>query len=408
MSWITKIENGLTIQTGDGRSYKPFYIDASSAKNIEYNNTLFDFVNLPGTLADRRLPKGAKYTLEFGFQGLDHLDVAKDFVDSAANTKYWTLTHPYYGIIYVQPFSLNQDNSSMNVSKFTIPIIETIIETVANTKVDPIDSISIKKITIDEISAEAVNLELSDADKISLKNTNTKNFSLTVPIVKLPEEFQEIMNTFSIANAAVDSITANATIAMAAATSLITAPAKFIANVETRLSDFSSQFESLQRTIIGAVSPSTKQMYQHLGSSIISSMCLAASLPVTGDYANAKKVGGVVKRINETYNAFLVSLDSLQSPNGGHPLSFLPNYQVVIALNDIINTTISYLYNEAIGSRKERSIICENDTSIILLAHRLYSLDPDDKNIKELIENNDLSLEEYILIKKGRKIVYYI
>lgn len=408
MSWITKIQNGLAILTGDGQVHSPFYIDATSSKSIEYNNTVFEFVNLPGSLADRRLPKGARYTLEFGFQGLDHLDQAQRFVDSAANTKYWTLSHPYYGVMYVQPFSLNQDNSDLNVSKFTVPVIETIIDDVAKTKVDPVDDIAIKKATLDDLSAELVTSKLTEADKISVKSTNTFNFKASVPIVKLPKEFQQIMNSFSVANAAVDAITANATIAMAAATSLITAPAKFSANVQTRLSDFKSQFTALQRTIIGATSPSTKQVYQHLGYSIISSMCLAASLPGTGDYTNAKRVNNVVDTINSTYTAFLNDLDTLQSANGGNPLSYLPNYQVIIGLNDIINTTISYLYNEAIGSRKERSVICENDTSIILLAHRFYGLDPDDKNIKELIENNSLSIEEYILIPKGRKIIYYI
>lgn len=408
MSWLTKIENGLTITTGDGKKYKPFFVDASASKAIEYNNTLFDFVNLPGTLSDRRLPKGSRYTLEFGFQGLDHLDTALSFVESAANVKYWTLSHPYYGTLYVQPFSLNQDNSAMNVSRFTVPIIETIIDNVPNTKVDPVDEIAVKKTLIDQTSAESVTEELSEADKISVKSTNTKNYNYTVPIIKLPDEFQEATNAFSAANAAVDSITANATIAMAAATSLITAPAKFSANVQTRLSNFKSQFTALQRTSIGAVSPSTKQLYQHLGCSIISSMCLTASLPGDGDYSNAKNVNEVVKTINDTYNSFLSTLDSLQSATGGNPLSFMPSYLIANALNDIINTTISYLYNEAIGSRKERSIICEYDTSIIILAHRFYGLDSDDKNIKELIDNNDLHIEEYVLIPKGRKIVYYI
>lgn len=414
MSWITKIQNGLTILTGDGEVHTPFYIDATASKSIEYNNTLFEFVNLPGTLADRRLPKGARYTLEFGFQGvetanqLDHLDAAERFVKSAANTKYWVLSHPYYGVMYVQPFSLNQDNSDLNVSKFTVPIIETIIDDVAKTNTDPVDAIAIKKLTLGELSAELVTAPLTEADKISVKNTNNFNFNVSVPIVKLPKEFQDLMNGVSAANATVDAVTANATIAMTAATTLITTPCKFAANVKDRLSSFKSQFTTLQKTIIGVTGVGTKQVYQHLGASVLSSMCLTASLPGTGDYTNAKRVSEVVKTLNDTYTAYLNDLDTLQSANGGSPISYLPNYQVVVALNDIINTTISYLYNEAIGSRKERSMICENDTSIILLAHRFYGLDPDDKNVKELIENNSLSIEEYILIKKGRKIVYYI
>lgn len=408
MSWITRVKNGLTIRTGDGKPYKPFYINTSSSKNIDYNNTLFEFVNLPGTLVDRRLPKGAKYTLEFGFQGDYHLDKALEFVESAANTRYWVLDHPEYGQIFVQPISLNQDNSALNVSKFIVPVIETILDDVPKTKIDAVDDIAVKKLTIDAMSAEIVTKPLTEADKLSVKDTNTKNFNFSVPIVKLPEEFQQLMNAVSAANGAVDAVTANATIAMAAATSLITAPAKFAANVTTRLTDSKNQFTALKGKVVGLTSKSSKQVYQHMATSILSTMCLASSLPSQGDYTNAKRVGEVVKTLSETYTSFLEDLDGLQSINGGSPDSFLPNPDVVVALGDIINTTISYLYNEAIGSRKERSIIVENDTSIILLAHRFYGLDPDDKNIKELIENNDLSMEEYILIKKGRKIIYYI
>ena len=66
MSWKDKIENGVfKITTGDGKVYKPLWKPGESSK--EYNTTAHNFINLEGTLVDRKKPQSSKYPLTLWF-----------------------------------------------------------------------------------------------------------------------------------------------------------------------------------------------------------------------------------------------------------------------------------------------------------------------------------------------------
>lgn len=405
MSWLEKIKDSLTITTGDGEIYSPTWVNASRSK--EFNISEFEFVELAGTLADRRKPKGVKYTLEIYFQGETHLEQADKFFKSADNQKYWILKHPFYGSLNVQPFSLNQDNTGYNVSKFTIPVIETITDDNPKTSVNALDSIVNTKLALDEMT-ENVILELTQSDIAVIEEVTANAFNFTVPIIKLPEEFQKLMNLYSAANAAIDTATSSAMAVMRAVNTLITAPFKFAANVKNRVNALKNQFNSLRNTISNITGLSGKQTYQSLAANIISTVCLTVTEPLDGDFNSNKKVAEILQIVNEMYDSYLQDIDLLQSPNGNSPESFVPDFNTLSTLNDLINQTTSYLFIAVISARKERSIICEDDTNIVTLTHRFYGLDMYDKNIDELIENNDLSIDELIIIPKGRKIIYYI
>jgi len=73
----------------------------------------------------------------------------------------------------------------------------------------------------------------------------------------------------------------------------------------------------------------------------------------------------------------------------------------------LVNYTISNLFNIAINAKQERSIIVEDDTNLVALAHRFYGLAPDDSTIEDLMLGNKIGLSELLIIKKGRKISYY-
>lgn len=402
MSWITQISDKLIIRTGDGVDYEPLWVNASVSK--EYNVSEFEFVNLAGTLVDRRLPKGNRYNLEIVFQGNDHLDVAAKFSKSADNPKFWSVRHPFYGLIYVQPLSINQNNSELNTSKFTIPVVETITEDLPKTHISDFDSINAVKSNLDLLAEGLVTLHF----KTSLIAQNKKRFDLSVPIIKIPKEFESYLNVFNQANSLIDSATASPLLAMRALVALITAPSKFVTSVSGRISTLKNQFGILSDTVSGITQLQNKQLYQLQAGTIISSMCNVVTSPITNDFSNNKKVSAVSSSINSTYTKFLSNLDLLQSINGGSVGSFIPDFNFLFQLNDLINSTNAYLLQAVIGARREHSIICEEDTNIIILTHRFYSLDENDNNINELIENNNLSLDELVLIKKGRKIIYYV
>lgn len=70
MDWEQRIQTNFSIQTGDGKIWFP--LQKGGDKEREYNTSSFEFINVYGTLVDRKKPQGAKYNLIFYFEGADY------------------------------------------------------------------------------------------------------------------------------------------------------------------------------------------------------------------------------------------------------------------------------------------------------------------------------------------------
>lgn len=406
MSWIDKLTNDLIITTGDSQRYKPLWMRPT--KSTEFNYAEFKFPNLSGSLVVRGTPIGRRFPLEIFFVGENHLDEASKFETSANDKRAWRLEHPYYGLIFVQPTSISFDNTGENVSKVSIQVIETITEDYPKGKSDPLQSILLQKIELDGLAERDITATIQTTDVNKMTNVNKKAFSFSVPIIELPEELTEYTDLFNKVNSVVTTAIASPVSAMRGIIALLNYPANLQSNVQDRINTLSSTFTELRKTLTGMTGVASKQIYQTQGTSIISSMCIAAVTPLDKDYTNSKKVMNISDTIIEQYNNFMADLDLLQSTNGGNTTSFIPSPDTIIALNDLVNFTISNLYSIALSSRTERSIITEKDTNIILLTHRFYGLDPNDDNINELFYNNNWGLNHILQIKKNTKVVYFI
>lgn len=406
MSWIEKIQDELIITTGDGKEYKPNWINATKTK--DYNIAEFNFPNLAGTLVSRGTAMGRKFALELFFQGENHLETSDAFERSADDRRAWTLSHPFYGNIIVQPTSLSFDNTGYNITKITGTVIETITEDNPRTTVPPKEQI----IRMQEMMSEDLELATTatpsagDVDR-SLATTE-ESFSQGVKIITLPEEFEEYNNAYNDALAAVNTAIASPVLAMRALNTMLTQPAKFTLSVKTRIDCLINTFNTLRGTIDGIISVAGKQFYQNQCSSVLGGMCLSVATPLDADFKNSVQAIDLIDKLLENYDLLIDDLDSLQTANGGNTTSFIPDPTILGDLSNMMSYTISNLYNIALNSRQERSIITEYDSNIILLTHRLYSLDPSDSNIDELIENNGWGLNHILGIKKGTKVIYYI
>lgn len=406
MSWIEDIQNDLIITTGDGKKYKPSWINAK--KGQDYNVAEFEFPNVEGTLVSRKKPLGRKFPIEFYFQGDDHLNQQKAFERSANVEKTWTLEHPLYGILIVHPISLEYDNSDLNVTKITGVLIETIIQDNPITKIQAKDAIGLLKINLDKTMEESIPPTVYNKDFTFVRAANKKNYNLSVPIIKQPTQFEQYVYAFNQANSFVNTATASPLLAVRYTIKLISMPANFAVNTKQRIDLFNAQFVSLRQSVRGLLTPSSKSIYQAMGGSILSSMCLAASTPQEFDYLYANTTLDIMDTITNSYKNFISDLDLIQSTNGGSPSSYIASADCLIALNILIVTTITNLFSIALGAKQERIHYTESDTNIILLTHRFYSLDPNDNNINEMITNNNFGLNEILQIKKGTKVVYYI
>jgi hypothetical protein len=406
MSWQDRIEKKLSITTGDGKVWEVLWKNAQKA--VEWNGTEFQFIGVEGTLARKKKLLGRKFPLEFYFQGADHLEEAKLFEISANDPRAWIVEHPYYDTIIAQVFSLNIDDSGLNVSKITCTAIETMTEDGTRLQDNPVDTIELQKITLDEACEAELTTEPTIQDVNTLQSNVESNYDEGVKIVSIPEEAEEYFNAFNEASSLINTVTASPLLAMRAMVSLLSLPAQFTADVKARIDTLRNQWDILRRTLNGLTRRPSKQLYEIQGTTILSAMCRAATTPLSGNYTNSTSALNIAEIIQEVYEEFLEDLDEIQSSNASDPLNFIPGFDVMSQLSDIVNLSISALLQIALNGKVERSVILKEDSNVVLLTHRFYGLDLEDANITELIENNNFNYQQIALgIKKGTRVVYY-
>ena len=412
MSWVENINEKMIIVTGDGKAYFPLWLNASKAR--EYNVSEFDFPNIPGTLVDRRQPRGMKYNLEIYFQGADFLTDLEEFQTSADDPRAWTISHPLYGDFTCQPISLQIDLSKYNTAQVTGTIMETITEDNPKSTVVAKDKIAEDKTILDLSSADSFELTFmsSPESKISsmayLTEMMAKNYQTAKSISPPDEQSEEYFNLYNKANAAIAQLTDYPLDAIQAVQRFINAPSLFEASARSRVDMLAVQLGDLNDSISTITGINKKKSFEAQGSAILSSMLVAASNPQTGNITNRAQVLYLIDLIYYWYNLYITLLDSLQSTNGGTTTSYIPDHDTINNLGDLVDFTISNLIIMSLGAKQERVLYLEEDSNIILLAHRFYGLKEDDSTIEDFMENNSIGLNEMLIIKKGRKILYYI
>lgn len=411
MSWLDNIKNNLIIKTGNGSQYKPNWLNAT--KSVEYNISEFEFIDVDGTYVNRSRIKGRRFNIEIYFQGEDHLFNSRDFEISAEDPRPWTIIHPFYGALLVQPLSLGFDNTDYNVTKITGVVVETIGQVNPQVTVDPTDKIVSDKADLDSVVADSfvTNIPKPDTEVINDLKTNTKKLYLTgISTLNNDLDAQNYFNLFNQANAAITLATSFPLEAINDVIAVINEPALFADTVKNRITTLVNQFNQLVTTIENLTSsPSNKEskiVYENNGNTLVSAMAVASVTNAT--YANRDEVFNSVNSLLNTYNLHLANLDGLQNDNGGNPDSYIPDADSLMGLSDLINFTISNLFAIAINSKQERFIYLENESNWILLAHRFYGLEVDDSTLNDFMQINGAGLNEMLQVRKGRKIVWFV
>ncbi len=413
--WTKQILNPFAITTGDGKRYVVKSMMSSFTLVTEYQTSEFTFIGVSGSLVKRNLPIGKKYNLEIFFDGANHVEDAAAFEISCRDSRPLLIEHPFYDLINVQITSLNWDQSQGNTTRVYGTVIETIIEGAPNVVINPLDQIPIKFDTaISDLEVSLTEIVLP-ADINTLNNDNVAVYAKGVPITSpLGGEFETYTNAFNTASSYITTATADPIQMMRSVMHVITLPSEFNIDVRTRIGVLVDTFNQLRQNLFGLLAVSSKQLFQNKQGATIAAMCNAAGTPLSTDFKNAGDVIQVIEELISARRRFIQDLDNLSNINASSPNSFIPNFDALQSLGELINTTISALYNLSLSARSERSLVCEKDTNWIILAHRLYGLDANDQNITDLIaQNQDPQIvenfyDELIQIRKGRKIVYYL
>jgi hypothetical protein len=422
-TWLDTIKTGYTIKTGEGSGYFPNWMVASAKKSVRYNVSKFEFKGLYGSLVKRGTSQGQEYRIEIIFHGGDNVGIAKAFKKSADNPGAWTITHPLYGAIYAQPVDeWEYDNSQLNQTVISGTVIETLLDSgVAATVNQPdlIESLTTvaNQLWANKYVSDAVPPKITDIQGM-LNHVNGVYNSIQGKIANVQANVTNYRNIYNQAvNTITNPITATAfyvTNAITSVQGVITAPAYFADTVVNRLAMFDAAFAVINKDlapILAAYDVSTstrKRLYENNGGAIIMGMCNAAMNNITTDYDYRPDVLNVIAHIIAVYNAYIDNIISLQTDTGADPDAYIPDADSVIAAQTAVFATTQALFDISANAKQQRTYVLPHDDNIINVAYKLYGGDPDDTIKTAMIANNNIGLDEILILKKDRKIIYYV
>lgn len=430
MSWIDKLNNSkFKITTGDGKEYTPLWRNAN--KDREYNYTTFEFIDKEGSYVDRRKPKSAKYSLVLYFQGEDYLDKCEEFEKSASDPRYWTVEHPLYGTITGQPLSLGRSDNTYNNTEITVEFWESILAGVpkktnsiqdditadrkqlsedsslsfaSTVKLAPIDQSRIQG-QIDHINIQS-NPVLNDANKEEFRSRYGKAKSSATKI--LDDAYNGMKQVNELVNFSADYKPDTLSDVIVGVDSFFGFSKKFEAEISVvkKIAVMYDIYKSVKEDLFTKQNRNNKSFFESIGSSIVSAVCQIALEPNEEDYISRKDVEKVSESVNSLYNDYVVTMDQAQSPIEDLINGFSLDYNVHSGLSTIVNKTLYNLYAIAFNSKQERSIEIEKDTNLIILTHKYFGLDEEDKNIEKFRKLNNIVNDRIYGVKKGTVIKY--
>lgn len=405
MSWQNKLENiQFTIKTGDGKEWFPLW--KSGEKSKEFNTSIYDFIDVPKSLVERKQPKSSKYPLTFWFDGENHVDVAEEFERSAEDKRYWTITHPYYGTIKGQPLSISRNDNNLNITEISVDFWESIVFDYPKSNLSIQDNTLVKKNEILNSSATSYSgrkvQEVADIQKNKEANLQVaKAFNN----LQTDETYSNYQNALSQAQKANDNLLNDSFDAIFKSEQLLNLPSTYEKKVIDKINGYISAYNGIKRVLN---SVSDKLFFESIGASVLSCYCNASVNYQFGvDYTVATEVEQVASNLISVYEDYLQTLDNASTSNYEIETNYQPNATVQTQLNDLVLYTLANLYNLAFEAQQERIVYTTKETNIVLLTHRYLGL-ASDENIETFRQINNIKLKELFRIKKERKIKYYV
>lgn len=405
MSWINKIENiKFSIKTGDGKEFFPLW--KPGEKSIEYNTSLFDFIDVEKSLVERKKPKSGKYPLTFWFQGDDNIEQAQEFEDSANDNRYWTVTHPFYGIIKGQPLSISRNDANYNVTEITVDFWETIVFEFPKSNLSIQDNTLVRRDSVMSNSALSYSSKKVQASEDIQKNKQSNALiSKSFETIQSDDTNVDYQNALAKAQKSAENLLKNPNQAILDAQALLSGPSFYDVQVLPRVNAYKTAFNTLFR---GFDNVADKLFFESQGATCLANLCNAAvNYNFETDYTIVSEVDYVSSTILELYNYYLDLIDGASTSNYDIENGYQPDAVVQSELNDLVMFTIANLFDLAFDAQQERIVYLQKDSNLVLLTHKYLGL-ANDENMQRFREINNIKLKELFRIKKGRKIKYYV
>ncbi len=403
MSWKDRVDNiPFSIETGDGKVYFPLY--KGGERDKEYNTSLFDFIDVYGTLVTRKKPRSPFFTLVFWFQGENNIEQSEEFEASADDPRPWTVTHPFYGTIKGQPISIKRDDSSLNITEITVPFWESIEADYPFINFSVKDNTREKHNTVLYASSLSAitNVEFASID-VSKMASSIADMSGEMKSIQDDNTYSEFQNALNSGLKAIDNLLDQPLNAIQYIQNFLDLPALYEQAVEVRVGVYESIYQRLKFSIRTLAD---KKYFESIGGTLIASLSLTMVTPQQGDYVLVSDVVNKTNRLLAVYNDYMALLDDLKVSVYDVKNTYNQDATVQSELASLVSYTVANLYSLSFDTKRERIFYTDKNTNVVLLVHRYLGLDESDENIAEFVKTNNIKLEELFSIEKGRMIKY--
>lgn len=400
MDWIERVENiEFKIVTGDGEVFLPLY--KGGEKETEFNVSDFNFINVAGTLRDRKKSKSPFFNLVFYFEGLDNIEQSNRLDASSMDSRPWTVTHPFYGVISGHPISIKRNDSSLNITEVTVPFWESIDADYPLTNDSVEDSTKDKHSAVYQVCALSFVKPVFSSVDISKLKSNVYDISGETKAIQNSTTYAEFQNGLNKALKGIDSLLSNPLSTIQKIQNFLDLPSVYEQAVAGRIAGYENIYYRLKSSI---KTLADKKYFEAAGGSIIASMSLVAVTPIEGDYVLISDIVKITLKIATIHDDYLKTMDELKVSNYDVTNRYNQDASVLNEVNSLVSFTIANLYRMTFEAKTERIVYTDKETNVILLVHRYLGMDESDENIDNFIKTNKIKLNELFAIKKGREI----
>lgn len=402
MSWEDNLKVPFRITTGDGQIFDVKWRGAE--KEREFNTSQFEFINVYGSLVDRKKPQGAKINLIFAFDGFDNILQSDKFETACEDPRQWEVQHPIYGVLKGQPLSIKRDDTSLNITEITVAFMESISPDY------PFADFSVKNNTMDKHRKAMYALSVAGTTSVQFTALDiTKQKEMTLQMATDLESIQDnntyadFQNALNSGLKAIDNLLAEPLNAIQTVQNFLDLPSTYERAIEGRVAAYENIYWRLKESI---ETYSDKKYYESMAGTILSLISVVLVTPFSGDYILVSDVANLLDRLGNLYSDYLTTLDEISVDIYDVNNAYSPDAEAQTILNDLITYTLANVYAFSFGAKKEYIFFLKEDSNVILLTHKYYGIDADNENIDSFVKLNNIKFNELFVLKKGRELKY--
>lgn len=422
--WFDRLqEAAYTPQSGQRITFD--YEDVSV--DFEARGTAFDFSSADGTYVQKRGRSGNRYPLRIFFWGDDYDREASVFDAALREPGFGTLEHPAYGTVNVAVFGrvVRRDDlkTAANQAVYEVTFWESIQELYPAAQADTKSKILSAVDAFNEAFGDQFDRQLDLSTQIErqsfLDKYNEFLDKTQASLEVIAEAQQDTADKF---NAVVDSIKRGidvligSPLALARQTQImIQTPARAVTSIRSQLDAYgnlaSDIFGLNTSAPNGNDSRNTNEFHNNemYASGYVISSAVAS---LSTQFVNSAEAIEASVAIDTLFESFLEWYDDnyqsiAQTLSGTTTEGSLDPGDAYQQMSTVIGLVTGYLVNLSFTLKQERSVVLDRDRTIIDLASELYKDEPDDY-LDAMIDDNNLSADEILELRRGTEIVYYV